>query len=172
MKKLIKKYLAKKNKLYALQVQKRLLLLNFFTQKVIGTNPNCNSSIHYTSRVIGYKNIMFPKNAESILRSMAVSGGCYISVPDGTTLEIGTDTLWAFNCCIQTANHGLINRGEYTHKSIKIGNNCWLGFGVTLLPGVQLGNNVTVGANSVVTKSFPDNCVIGGCPAKIIKYLQ
>ncbi|MEQ1734610.1 MAG: hypothetical protein ABL940_13115 [Bacteroidia bacterium] len=39
------------------------------------------------------------------------------------------------------------------------------------MPGVTLGNNVTVGANSVVTKSFPSNVVIAGCPAKIIKYI-
>ena len=62
-----------------------------------------------------------------------------------------------------------INRTKHKLASVKIGKNCWIGNSVTILPGVELGDNVTVGANSVVTKSFPSNCVIGGCPAKIIK---
>lgn len=88
---------------------------------------------------------------------------------DGTTLEIGEGTLWAFNLCIITGNHGLIDRSDYTYKSVKLGKNCWIGNAVTILPGVELGDNVTVGANAVVTKSFPSNVVIGGNPARVIK---
>lgn len=52
---------------------------------------------------------------------------------------------------------------------ISIGNSCWLGGRVTVLPGVTIGNNVVVGAGSVVTKSFGDNVVIVGNPARVIK---
>lgn len=56
-------------------------------------------------------------------------------------------------------------------KPVVIGDGCWIGAGVTILAGVTLGDNVTVAAGAVVTKSFPDNCLIGGVPAKIIKHL-
>ena len=78
----------------------------------------------------------------------------------------------ASNVAIQTGNHQLIEREKFDLKSVKIGKNCWLGFGSVVLPGVELGNNVTVGANAVVTKSFPSNVVIAGCPAKVIKKIK
>ena len=56
-------------------------------------------------------------------------------------------------------------------NQVTIGDNCWIGGGVTILPGVTLGDNVVVGAASVVTKSFPSNVVIAGNPAKVIREL-
>ena len=57
---------------------------------------------------------------------------------------------------------------EYA-REVVIGDNCWLGGHSTICPGVKLGNNVIVAAGSVVTKSFGDNVIIGGNPAKIIR---
>lgn len=54
---------------------------------------------------------------------------------------------------------------------IKIGNNCFIGTNAIILPDVTLGNNVVVGAGSVVTKSFPNDVIIAGNPAKVIKRL-
>jgi len=59
---------------------------------------------------------------------------------------------------------------EYA-KPISIGNNCWIGGNVSINPGVKLGDNVVVGSGSVVTKSFGDNVVIGGNPARVLKQL-
>lgn len=56
-----------------------------------------------------------------------------------------------------------------TRKGIKIGNNCWVGAKVTVLDGVIVGNGCIIAAGSVVTKSFPDNSIIGGVPARILK---
>lgn len=55
---------------------------------------------------------------------------------------------------------------------VTIGDNVWIGGHVTILPGVTIGNNVVVGAGSVVTKSFPDNVVIAGNPAAIVKHIE
>jgi acetyltransferase-like isoleucine patch superfamily enzyme len=57
-----------------------------------------------------------------------------------------------------------------TRKGIKVGKNCWIGSKVTLLDGVTIGDNCVIAAGSVVTKSMPSNTVIGGVPAKILKY--
>lgn len=53
---------------------------------------------------------------------------------------------------------------------IYIGDNCYISTGVTILAPVTIGNNVTIGAGAVVTTDVPDDCVVGGVPAKIIKY--
>lgn len=52
---------------------------------------------------------------------------------------------------------------------IYIGDNCYIGTGSTILGPVRIGNNVTIGAGSIVTKDIPDNCVVAGNPARIIK---
>ena len=56
-----------------------------------------------------------------------------------------------------------------TGKGIVIGANCWIGAKVTILDGTRLGNGCVVAAGAVVKGEFPDNCIIGGVPAKVIK---
>ena len=54
--------------------------------------------------------------------------------------------------------------------TINIGDNCYISTGVTILGPVNIGNNVTIAAGAVVVNDIPDNCVVGGVPAKILKY--
>ena len=53
---------------------------------------------------------------------------------------------------------------------VVVGDNCYLGLGAKIFGSVKIGNNLTIGANSVVTKDIPDNAIVGGIPAKIIRF--
>lgn len=58
---------------------------------------------------------------------------------------------------------------EQIESTTIVGNNCYFGLGVRIFGPLTIGNNVTVGANAVITKDIPDNAVVGGVPAKIIR---
>lgn len=96
------------------------------------------------------------------------------------TIQIEDNVLIGSNVLITDHSHGensdinelLIppaRRKLYSKGSVIIRKNVWIGENVAILPDVEIGENCIVGANAVVTKSFPANCIIGGNPAKIIK---
>lgn len=65
-----------------------------------------------------------------------------------------------------TDEHSIKNKKNT--KPIIIGNHVWIGMRSIILKGVHIGNNVVIGAGTVVTKDIPDNCVVVGCPARIV----
>ena len=60
-------------------------------------------------------------------------------------------------------------RPDLKEWQITIGDNCYISTGVTILGPVTIGNNVTIGAGAVVTKDVPDDVIVAGVPAKVIK---
>jgi acetyltransferase-like isoleucine patch superfamily enzyme len=72
---------------------------------------------------------------------------------------------------IEEANTPPIRRKLQSKGEVVIGNNVWIGDKATILAGVHIGDNVIVGANSVVTKDVPSNCMVAGCPARVAKQL-
>lgn len=100
-----------------------------------------------------------------------VNFGCVIL--DCAEVRIGDNCLIGPQVGIYTACHPLDpierNSGVEFAKPITIGDNCWIGGHATINPGVSLGDNVVVASGAVVTKSFPDNVVVGGNPAYVIK---
>lgn len=55
-------------------------------------------------------------------------------------------------------------------SEVIIGNDVWIGMRVIIMPGIKVGNGVVIGAGAVVTKDVPDYAIVGGVPARIIKF--
>ena len=93
-------------------------------------------------------------------------------------LEIGDDTIFGNYVSIHPENHNYSDREVPVRLQgvngvgVKIGKNCWIGAKVTILDGTVIGDNCIVAAGAVVRGHFPDNCILGGVPAKIIKKIS
>lgn len=107
--------------------------------------------------------------------------GDFTQIEAFSKVEIGDGTLVASRVFIGDTSHGIYkgemsskieippNKREIVCKDIYIGKNVWIGENVAVLQGVSLGDGCIVGANSVVTRSFPEGCILAGAPARIIK---
>jgi len=87
-------------------------------------------------------------------------------------ISIGNNCMVAPNVHIVDSNHGTkpgkaYNAQDNIVSDVYIGDNVWIGSGVIVLMGVSIGSNSIVGAGSIVTKSFPENSLIMGSPAKL-----
>ena len=95
------------------------------------------------------------------------------TVLDEARVTIGDDCFIGPNVSIYTACHSTDpverNSRQEWAKPVAIGNNVWIGGSVTILPGVEIGDNVSIGAGSVVVKDIPSNSVAVGNPCKVIK---
>lgn len=95
---------------------------------------------------------------------------------DCAPITFGDNVLIGPNCGFYTAIHPLNSKERATFietaKPITVGNDVWIGGNVTVLPGVTIGDNVVVGAGSVVTKDVPSNVVVVGNPCKILKNID
>lgn len=146
-------------------IQPGLWIVNKFFQSILDINNNIPWMVHFTSRVSGKVTI-----GKDVWISFAVSGGCYIQGVNG--IEIGDYTIFAPGVKIISANHNPSNLKKWElSEPVRIGEKCWIGANSVILSGVQLGDNVIVGAGAIVTKSFPSNSVIGGNPARLIRQL-
>ena len=80
-------------------------------------------------------------------------------------------TVTALNHNFEDASKRIDEQGIST-KPVVIGDDVWIGANAVILPGVTIGSHCVVAAGAVVTKDVPDNCVVGGVPAKVIKSLN
>ncbi len=96
-----------------------------------------------------------------------------LTLVDDTHIYIGDYTMIGPNVTIATAGHpiwpDLRPYGYQYNMPVHIGKNCWLGAGVTIIPGITIGDNVVIGAGSVVTKNIPSNVVAYGNPCKVVR---
>lgn len=93
-------------------------------------------------------------------------------------VEIGDDVMVATGCRIVASAHGTQDLTTpmavqpSTYRGIKIANDVWLGTNAVVLDGVEIGQGAIVGAGAVVTKSVPAFAIVGGVPARILKYRE
>lgn len=96
-----------------------------------------------------------------------------LTILDVGKVTIGNNVQIAPNVSIYTAGHPVHpdsrNTGYEYGIPITIGDNVWIGGNVVILPGVNIGNNVVIGAGSVVTKDIPDNMIAVGNPCKVVR---
>lgn len=86
-------------------------------------------------------------------------------------IEFGDGVMIAPGVRIATINHDMNERHSiYTYGKVKIKKNAWIGMSVTICPGVTIGEYAVIGAGAVVTRDVPDYAVVGGVPAKVIRY--
>ena len=115
-------------------------------------------------------------NGKNIFIGDNFTGNYNLTILDIRKVTIGDNVMIGPGCLISTVNHPLTPMGRQQHmgiaKPVTIGNDVWLGGNVTVLPGVTIGNNVVVAAGAVVTKDVPDNSLVGGVPARLIRKIE
>jgi len=100
-----------------------------------------------------------------------------LSIVSEKRVLIKNNVLIGFNCSISDSNFHDLDKDNRKQtdpapQEVIIENNVFIGNNVTILKGVVVGENSVIATGAVVTKSFPKNVVIGGCPAKIISELD
>lgn len=110
-----------------------------------------------------------------------INAGC--NFLDGGAITIGDRVLVAPDVKIYAGYHSLNARERWQPSPdgtlrlvtkvapVAIGDDVWIGGNATILPGVHIGSNVVVAAGAVVDRDVPDNCVVGGVPARVLKEL-
>ncbi|WP_346860284.1 DapH/DapD/GlmU-related protein [uncultured Draconibacterium sp.] len=96
------------------------------------------------------------------------------SMLDMGTITIGDNVLIGPKVNLLSEEHPVnpADRKALMVRPVVIKNGAWIGAGATILPGVTVGENSIVAAGAVVNKNVPDNTVVGGIPAKIIKHID
>ncbi len=111
-------------------------------------------------------------NGISVGDNSGIGLNCRVAGP----LSIGNDVMMAPNVTIVTQNHETSDLTKPMRlqtapkQKVTVGNDVWIGTNVVIMPGVTVGNGVIIAAGAVVTKDVPDYAVVGGVPAKIIKF--
>lgn len=96
-----------------------------------------------------------------------------LTLVDDTHIYVGDCTMFGPNVVVATAGHPILPelrvQGLQYNAPVHIGRNCWIGAGALILPGVTIGDNVVVGAGSVVTKDLPSNVIAVGNPCRVLR---
>jgi len=139
------------------------LLYYFVPQKIIRINGRVPWPVHFTSRILYYKNISVGNRS-----APGIASNCYIQGRNGMT--IGHNVRIGPGVGLIGANHHIDDYDQWPEASpIEIGDNVWIGMNAVVLPGVKIGDNVVIGANSVIMNDISENTISAGNPCKPIR---
>lgn len=112
----------------------------------------------------------FGKNI-TVGKDVFINACCHFQDHGGVVLGDGCQI--GHNVVFATLNHGLAPGDRQTTypAPIVLGKNVWVGSNSTILQGVTIGDNAVVGAGAVVTKDVPENTIVGGVPARVIRHI-
>jgi acetyltransferase-like isoleucine patch superfamily enzyme len=176
------------------QALRRLKYKLLSNNRHISGSPICNQPVQFCGKgeiqfngnvLLGYNPSPFYFNGviylEARREGSVISFGSDVFVNNNLTIicenskiEIGNDVLIGTNVEILDSDFHEVhpsrrNDGQHICKPIKIGNNVFIGNNVKILKGVTIGQNSIVANGAIVTKSFPENVIIGGNPAVVIR---
>lgn len=144
------------------QEKRNQLLKQMFAE--IGENCYIEPPFHAN---FGGKHVHFGKNVYANFNLIMVDDG---------HIYVGDYTMFAPGVIVATAGHPILPELRETvyqyNMPVHIGKNCWIGAGAIILPGVTIGDQVVVGAGSVVTKDLPSNVVAVGNPCRVIREIN
>ena len=142
--------------------------------------PNDSSYLKYLEELFGRElkdiRILTPficdfGNRVKFGKNVFINHSAILSASGGIEFEDGV--MIAPGVRIATINHDMNARHYiYTYGKVTIKKNAWIGMNVTICPGVTIGKYAVVGAGAVVTKDVPDYAVVGGVPAKVLRYQE
>jgi len=139
------------------------LLYYFIPQKILRINGRVPWPVHFTTRVLYYKNIKVGNRS-----APGINSNCYVQARNG--IIIGDNFRMGPGVGLVSSNHNISDYDMWDKADpIVIGDNVWIGMNSVVLPGVSIGSNVVIGANSVVGKDMPDDSIAMGNPCEVVK---
>lgn len=138
----------------------------------LGANLRFRS--YFESNTVGLfrRNILSTMTKEAEIRIGDNSGFSGVAISAANSIVIGRNVMIGANVTITDTDwHSVKAGGAVKSENIMIGDNVWIGLNSTVLKGVEIGENSVIGAHSLVTRSIPSNCIAGGNPCKVIKFL-
>jgi acetyltransferase-like isoleucine patch superfamily enzyme len=111
---------------------------------------------------------VYIRNRENLVFGKRCSIGSYARIWNYAPINISDDFLAAGNLTLNSGTHDPINLNPKGAK-INIGSRVWCGTNVTVIAGVTIGDDVVIGAGSLVVKDIPSGCIVAGIPAKKIR---
>lgn len=126
--------------------------------------------VNYKDYVFIGKSILI-RNRKNLNLGSRCAIGSDSKIYNYSPITIGDDFMAASGLCINTGGHNILTMEPITNP-VTIGDRVWCGMNVTILGGVEIGDDVVIAAGAIVTKNVPSNTVVAGIPAKRIKEIK